>query len=265
MQAAKSLQSNDLVGAIKHLESAANSTERLQDNYLTGLSSIYLAQAKEVLSKEGAKPQDALQAAAPYLRTAVNAAMLSTDAANPSNSANWAQRGYIYRQLIGISDGFDTWALNMYQKALALEPNNPTLWNEVGQVYAKRNEIDKAKESFGKAIALRQQYIDPHYYLALIFDQQGEKESAIKELEAIYMLLPADDQQSRDNLVKAIEKLKEGKSLSGNGEAPVVDTAASGQPAFPTEGDVDAASSTPADGRATTTAPQGVAPKPTNQ
>jgi tetratricopeptide (TPR) repeat protein len=219
LAAASSLQKNDLIGAIRNLESAANSTDRLQDNYLTGLSQIYLAQAKEELNKQGAKPEEAFQAAAPYLKTAVEAAMLSTDTANPSNSANWAARGYIYRQLIGVSEGFDTWALNTYQKALTLEPNNPAIWVEIGQVYSKRNEIEKAKESFNKAIELRPQYIDPYYYLALIFDQQGDKASAIKELEAVSSLLSADDSASRENVAKAIQSLKDGKSLSGNDQA----------------------------------------------
>ena len=216
LAAANALQKNDLTGAVKDLETAANSTDRLQDNYLTGLSQVYLAQAQQELNKKDAKPEDALQAAEPYLKTAVDAAMLSTDSANPSNSTNWAVRGYIYRQLIGVSDGFDTWAVNMYQKALSLEPNNPSLWTEIGQVYMKKNDLDKAKESFNKAISLRPGYIDPHYYLALIFDQQGDKEGAIKELEAIGQLLPSDDKTSRDNIAQAIQNLKDGKSLSGS-------------------------------------------------
>jgi tetratricopeptide (TPR) repeat protein len=234
LAAAKALQNNDLVGAIGNLESAANSTERLQDNYLTGLSQIYLARGQEELKKEGAKPEVAFQAAAPYFKTAVEVAMMSTQAANPNNSANWAVRAYVYREIMGISEGFDTWALDMYQEALKREPSNPSLWIEVGQVYAKKNEIDKAKESFDKAIILRPQYIEPHYYLALIADQRGDKESAIKELETVISLLPADDKTSFENVYKAIETLKEGGSLSGsaaNGQS--TDNAADGQEGVP--------------------------------
>ncbi|MFZ3074005.1 MAG: tetratricopeptide repeat protein [Minisyncoccales bacterium] len=215
LSAVKALQNNNLAGAIKSLESAANSTDRLQDNYLTGLSQIYLAQAREELNKQDAKPEDAMKAASPYIQTAVNAAMLSTDTANPNNSTNWAARGYIYRQLVGISDGFDTWAINMYQKSISLEPNNPSLWTELGQVYILKKDLDKAKDSFNRAITLRPQYIDPHYYLALIHDQQNNKEEAIKELEIVAQLLPATDQASIDNVSKAIENLRQGNSLGG--------------------------------------------------
>jgi len=214
LAAVNALQKNNISAAIRNLEAAANSTDRLQDNYLIGLSQIYLAQAREELSKQSSKQEEAIKAASPYIQTAVNAAMLSTNAANPNNPTNWATRGYIYRQLVGISEGFDAWAINMYQKALTLEPNNPSLWTELGQVYVLKNDLEKAKESFNKAIALRPQYIDAHYYLALIHDQQGNKQEAIKELEMIYQLLPTSDETSRDNVTKAIENLKNGKSLS---------------------------------------------------
>jgi cytochrome c-type biogenesis protein CcmH/NrfG len=215
LDAVKSLQKNDLPGAMAHLEASANSTDRLQDNYLTGLSQIYLAQARQELNKQDSKPEDAIKAASPYIQTAVQAAMLSTNIANPNNSANWAARGYVYHQLIGISEGFDAWAIDMYNKALVLEPNNPSLWTEIGQVYILKKDMAKARESFNKAIALRPQLIDPHYYLALLDDQQGDKAAAIAELETIGQLLPADDQASKDNVIKAIENLKSGKSLSG--------------------------------------------------
>jgi hypothetical protein len=45
LAAAKALQTNDLDAAMKNLERAANSTERLQDNYLTSLAQIYLVKA----------------------------------------------------------------------------------------------------------------------------------------------------------------------------------------------------------------------------
>jgi tetratricopeptide (TPR) repeat protein len=244
--AVNALQKNDLTGAIRDLESAANSTDRLQDNYLTGLSQIYLAQAQQELSKQNIKPEDAIKAASPYIQTAVQAAMLSTNIANPNNSANWAARGYVYLQLVGISDGFDTWAIDMYNKALNLEPNNPSIWTQLGQVYVMKKDLAKARDSFNKAVTLRPQLIDPHYYLAVLDDQQGDKAGAINELEIISGLLPDTDQTSKDNVAKAIENLKEGKSLSG----------ATANPSPQTSGDSSQGQISPADG--STSAPSAV-------
>jgi len=134
--AIKALQNQDITTAITKMEAAAEATDRLQDNYLTGLAQIYLAQAESEVNKgsNNNDTQATIQAAMPYLQNAVKNALQSTET-NLNNSTNWAARGYIYRRLIGVSDGFDTWALDMYNKAVQLEPTNPTLWNEIGQVY----------------------------------------------------------------------------------------------------------------------------------
>lgn len=212
--AVKALQKNDVPGAIRNLEAAAEATDRLQDNYLTGLSQVYFAQAQEAIQKENQDAQAAFETAAPYLQTAVTAAAMSTDAANPNNSENWALRGYIYRQLIGVSEGFDAWALDMYQKAIDLDPNNASLWTEIGQVHVMKNDLTSAQESFEKATALSPQLVDPHYYLALIYDKQNQKEKAIQELNFIWQLLPQDDTASKENVAKAIQNLESGGSLS---------------------------------------------------
>lgn len=226
--AVKALQNQDTATAISKMEAAADATDRMQDNYLTGLAQIYLARAESEASKNSGNQGDnqtAINAALPYLEGAVKTAMQSTEGANPNSSTNWAARGYIYRRLIGVSEGFDTWALDMYNKALQLEPSNPALWNEIGQVHVMKNDLDKAKEAFKKASDLRSQYIDPHYYLALIYDKQGDKQSAIAELQAIMFLLdPAADKESIDNINKAIDNLRKGKSLSGQEAGAAIQT-----------------------------------------
>jgi tetratricopeptide (TPR) repeat protein len=236
LSAVKAVQKNNLTAAIRNLEAAANSTDRLQDNYLTGLSQIYLAQARVELNKQGSKPEDALKAASPYIQTAVNAAMLSTNAANPNSSANWAARGNVYTQLIGISDGFDTWALNMYQKAIDLEPNNPSLWTQIGQIYVLKKDFAKAKESFNKASILLPQMIDPHYYLALIYDQEGNRAAAIAELQKIGQILSSTspvDQVSLDNVNRAIENLQQGRPMNASGADQSQQTQTTPEPSLP--------------------------------
>lgn len=217
--AVKAFGEKNIPAAIKKLEAAADATDRLQDNYLTGLAQAYLAQAEEEIKKgEEKDPQAALESAAPYLRDAIKNAVQSTEIANPNNASNWAFRAYVYRKLIGVSEGFDDWALDMYQNAIKLEPSNPSLFNEVGQIYLIKNDLNRAKVAFEKAVELMPQYIDARYYLALIADAQGEKEKAIEQLTIVWRLLPADDRQSKENVVKAIENLKQGGSISGRTE-----------------------------------------------
>lgn len=218
--AMKAFAQKDIAGAIKKLEAAADATDRSQDNYLVSLSQAYLALAEEEIGKSEAQDAAAIQAAAPYLEGAVRSAMQSTESANPNSSANWALRAHIYRKLIGVSEGFDAWALEMYQNAIKLEPTNPLLFNEVGQIHIIKNDLEKAKIAFEKAVEMMPQYIDARYYLALIADRQGNKDEAIKQLEAVWMLLPADDAASKENVAKAIESLKQGGSIGGQQNQP---------------------------------------------
>jgi Cytochrome c biogenesis factor len=218
--AMKAFAQKDIAGAIKKLEAAADATDRLQDNHLVSLSQAYLALAEEEIGKSQTQDAAAVQAIAPYLEGAVRSAMQSTENANPNSSTNWAMRAYIYRKLIGVSEGFDAWALDMYQNAIKLEPTNPLLFNEMGQIYVIKNDLGRAKIAFEKAVEMMPQYIDARYYLALIADRQGNKAEAVKQLEAVLALLPADDAASRENVAKAIENLKQGGSIDGQKNPP---------------------------------------------
>ena len=245
LDAVEAFGKKDIPTAIKKLEAAADATDRLQDNYLTGLAQAYLAQAEEEIKKgEEKDPQAALESAAPYLRDAIKNAVQSTEIANPNNASNWAFRAYVYRKLIGVSEGFDDWALDMYQNAIKLEPSNPSLFNEVGQIYLIKNDLNRAKTAFEKAVELMPQYIDARYYLALIADAQGEKEKAIEQLIIVGQLLPADDSASKENIEKAIANLRQGGSLGGQ-PAAQSSPAVSEESALP-EGENAAGDSSPA-------------------
>lgn len=221
--AVKAFGEKNIPMAIQKLEIAADATNRLQDNYLTGLAQAYLAQAgQEIEGKSGEEAQAAFEAAVPYLQEAIRNAVQSTETANPGNSSNWAFRAQIYRQLIGVDKSFDDWALNMYEKAIRLEPLNPLLFGEVGQVYLIKNDLDKAKIAFEKAVELTSRYIDAHYYLALIADQRQDKAEAIARLEIVKQLLPAEDAASRENVQKAIDNLRRGGSISQQSSVPVL-------------------------------------------
>lgn len=224
LDAVKAFGEKNIPMAIQKLEIAADATNRLQDSYLTGLAQAYLAQAEQKIEEKtgGEDAQAALEAAVPYLQEAIRNAAQSTETANPGNSSNWAFRAQIYRQLIGIDKSFDDWALNMYEKAIQLEPLNPLLFGEVGQVYLIKNDLDKAKIAFEKAVELTPRYIDAHYYLALIADQRQDKAEAIARLEIVKQLLSVEDAASRENVQKAIDNLRRGGSISQQSPAPVL-------------------------------------------
>jgi len=87
--------------------------------------------------------------------------------------------------------------------------------------------LEKAKIAFEKAVELMPQYIDAHYYLALIADKKGDRAAAIGHLEIVGQLLPADDAASRENIEKAIDILRRGGSIS----SPTAESAPAAPPA----------------------------------
>jgi tetratricopeptide (TPR) repeat protein len=91
----------------------------------------------------------------------------------------------IYRDIVGIAQGADEWALRSFEEALALEPLNPVLATETGRAYAVLENDEKAVEYFRKAIFFKENYLDPYLHLALIYEKQEKINLAIQELEKV--------------------------------------------------------------------------------
>jgi len=97
--------------------------------------------------------------------------------------ANWSVRGFVYRQMINISQGADQWAINSYEESQKLEPANPYISTELGQVYLAKNEKEKAREYFQKALDLKSDYAPARFQLALIYISENKIAEAIGEME----------------------------------------------------------------------------------
>jgi tetratricopeptide (TPR) repeat protein len=70
----------------------------------------------------------------------------------PNGSADaFINRGLYYHRVARRPD----LALADYDRALALNPQAPTAWNDRGRIFAERGERDSAIASFDRAIALR--------------------------------------------------------------------------------------------------------------
>lgn len=219
LQTAKDLQKNDLDAATKDLEASVLATQSLQDNYLTDLAQVYLAKSNQIssqMSQQKAQAKDIGASMAPYISGAVQAAQLATDSVNPNNVVNWSVRGSIMLQLasIGVPGDPASWAQKSFDRALKLEPSNPVLWTQQGQVFLVNNDLNGAKTDFQKAVDLNPKYSNARYYLGLIEDQQGNKQAAIDEFMLISQLNPDDE-----TIAKILQNLQTGKPALG--EAPV--------------------------------------------
>ena len=186
LQTAQDVQKKDLDAAVKDLEASVSATQQLQDNYLTDLAQVYLQKGSQIssqMSQQNAKAADIGTAIAPYISGAVQAAQLATDKVNPNNVVNWSVRGSIMLQLavLGVPGDPGSWAQKSFERALQLEPSNPVLWTQLGQVMLAKNDQANAKADFQKSVDLNPSYSNARYYLGLIDDQQGDKQGALDQ------------------------------------------------------------------------------------
>jgi tetratricopeptide (TPR) repeat protein len=162
-----------------------------------------------------AAAQEQLRQATSIRVNAVLAARRATEV-NANNVANWAMLASAYQSHIGITEGVEKEARASFEKAIALEPNNPALRTELGKVIirqadlaaaglqsqnqdernAAQKDVDvllgEASDQFNRAIDAKKDYAPAHYQLALVLDRQGKVKEAIERMENVVSLNPTD-------------------------------------------------------------------------
>jgi len=178
------------------------------DLYLRSLSQAALLKINE----EFGKPQDTARDSniQNLIATAINIGKRATDLA-PLNVDNWTQRAAIYQAVMAYTSGADQWAIDSFQEAARLEPNNPYYYYELGRSYfsaadlltqesaddkdkkAKREEhLAKAEESLKKAVELKSDYSIARFYLASLYDYRGQLSEAVSEMKQVKDAYPRD-------------------------------------------------------------------------
>jgi Flp pilus assembly protein TadD/O-antigen ligase len=206
----------DIAGFIKYLEKAVSLNSK-SDVYLRQLSQAYLFALQEEIKNIKSEPTDQQKMKAQtYLANTVNAAKFATDI-NPNDSVNWSSRAFVYQKLSGILENASLWAITSYDSAIKVDPNNPYLYLQKGNIYlnesvnpanaSQKNQfLDKAKEQLEKAVTLNPNYSDALYFLGLTYESLGQKNNAISAFTRIQQLNPTDK-----NIAKIISDLKASK------------------------------------------------------
>ena len=204
-------QKGDLNDIIRLLDRAA-SVNRFDDVYYRNLSQALVLKVGQELSAikdvTALKPEDRKRIQ-DLTAAAVNASVRATDL-SPQNALNWQLRGSVYRALIPLRvTQAAEFAAASFDRAVALEPNNPMPVTELGRTYlasaqlfqqmtgAKDEETKQkakdgmeknlalAEQQFNKAITLKADYSPAHYQLAGIYAQRGKLDEAIGKMESV--------------------------------------------------------------------------------
>lgn len=93
-------------------------------------------------------------------------------------------------------------AIGKMQNSLQLAPQDTGVIFQLGVLYYKTSQFDKAKLAFAEAVSLDSNFSNARYFLGLLFDDEGNKSAAIEQFEKIAELNPDNElvQQILSNL-----------------------------------------------------------------
>jgi tetratricopeptide (TPR) repeat protein len=262
-----------------NLETQAINEYPYRSDYYRLFSQINIALAANlVTAQQGRTPsQDVQQNIIALLQQSINSARQAVTLA-PLSSVNWQNLGQIYRNLIGVGQNADQFAIASYNQATTLNPSNPGLRIELGGIYYQLKQWDLAQNQFNIAQQLKNDYPNAYYNLGHVFEEKGDLQNALTQYKLVAQLV-ANDKPNLDKINAEINALQEkiGKEQAANAQTkePTTDNTPLGvnkpQNEFPPKDPKETIPAppkgvvTPKPTATTTPAPtQAVSPTPTN-
>jgi O-antigen ligase len=105
--------------------------------------------------------------------------------ASPKNLNFWKNQVKVYYVLSELDPQFLQPALETLLRAIDLAPTDAKLWYNLGVLYTKIGQTEKAIQALEKTVELKENYQEDRYALALLYDQTGQKEKAAEQLAYI--------------------------------------------------------------------------------
>ncbi len=161
------------------------------DRYHATFAQINLAIAKSMIQKTKNPKDEERKQIALLVQTAINEAKL-TVSTNANRSNNWVLLAQIYQAVIPLAQKADQFAIASYNQAIILDPIDPTLRINLGGLHYGIGQYDKAIDAYRMAVALKNDYANAHYNLALAYKKKGEKDLAKEEFTNTLSLLKKD-------------------------------------------------------------------------
>jgi len=168
---------------IEKLEKTVN-LNKYRENYRRTLSQAYLNGAWQELRKPAEEQR--IQLLQAYASGSIQQARTATQLSSRL-VMTWENLGMIYRDARGLVGGTLPFALESFAKALELEPNNPLFYRELCRLnlISQEKDWDETLNYCQRAIDLKENYLDAHVQLALVYEQKGDLEAALGQMEAV--------------------------------------------------------------------------------
>ncbi|MBI4973552.1 tetratricopeptide repeat protein [Candidatus Roizmanbacteria bacterium] len=187
------------------------------ERFRTNFSQTNLLIANNVASKatpatEGEKKPELSEADRQTISQAIQAAIeegKATVTLNPQKAVNWENLASIYRNIINVAQGADSWTVSAYQRAIILDPQNPTYRVSLGGVMFTFKNYDEAVKLFEQAVAIKPDWANSYYNLAWASFQKADYQRAAAAMQNTVTLLdPKKDEADYKRATADLEEFK---------------------------------------------------------
>jgi tetratricopeptide (TPR) repeat protein/O-antigen ligase len=187
----KALNTPDLDGKITVLQEAIRLNPS-QIRYQMVLSKVFLAKAQEGLATGNAseKQQEIIDSLKLAQAFAINTTQIA-----PQQIITWQGLADLYQSTIKIAQDnkqFASLSIDALKKASELDPKNPDICTQIGNMYLLLGQKDEAMASFNKAIQQKIDYIPANINIALLLESDNKIDEAISRLEWLTSQYPTN-------------------------------------------------------------------------
>ncbi|MGI8419560.1 MAG: tetratricopeptide repeat protein [Candidatus Levyibacteriota bacterium] len=140
---------------------------------------------------------------------------------SPATAFNWNNLSSIYRSLIGFGQNADKFTVLTLNQAIALDPNNPQQYVDLGGVYYQLGQFDDAIREFQTAVNLKQDYANGYYNLGHALEEKGQYDQAMTMYQTVKQLVSDNAENTKkidadiDALNKRVAAVKAGQNPNG--------------------------------------------------
>ena len=162
-----------------------------RDIYYRSFSQTNLALANALATNQpkGSSPSaDTQKNILTLIQQSINAGRTAATI-SPMTSFNWNNLSSIYRSLIGFGQNADKFTILTLNQAIALDPNNPQQYVDLGGVYYQLGQFDDAIRQFQVAINLKQNYANAYYNLGHALEEKGDYTNALAAYNTVKQLV----------------------------------------------------------------------------
>ena len=94
------------------------------------------------------------------------------------NGADFYERARYFQKIGRLKE-----AQRFYKQALALEPGNVFVLNNLGVIYIQQRKYSEARNNLESAIRIKPEYVDPYYNLACLYALNGKVMKSLENLK----------------------------------------------------------------------------------